>query len=166
LKRKKIKINIINFKYFNRTKKIKIFLFFEFYLRIELIFLLKLKPYLEYFRYFKYKEYIILHPNLKNNKNLKKFLLFFINDIYKKNNKKIVDYSLNILYYFKIYGLKIEYSCQLKYLKIINLQNKFLFNKNLFCKFIIFSKINNYTKLFIFLHKNTKIINFYFLYKI
>jgi len=156
------------FNYFQKSKNIKIFMFFDFFLRIDILLFITYKYYMNYFRLFKYNEYLSIHPNLYKYPLLRIFLRNFWVNRDTKYHKNLYS-EKSILKFFRIYFFSKDinkllfFNNDLKFkFKGLNLQ----FNKFKFIKFLNLLKNNNYYFLYLYFGKFFKLHLCLFVYNI
>ena len=90
------------FDYLNKNQNIKVFLYFDFYLRIDFVLFIHYKHYMNYFRISKYNEYLTIHPALYKFPLLKKYLRKLLVD---RLDKVLLNFSFeeSIFKNFKLY---------------------------------------------------------------
>jgi hypothetical protein len=143
--------------------ELKIYYFFDFNLRIEFLYFIKLPTYFEYFKIYKYNEYINNHSFIN-----KYPLIYTLIKIYYKMGKlnilkknKSLYHDIGLLNNFTIYGFtnnSIIEKKQIKHNKINLLINKNKFIKNIF---LFTSKLNQYI---LYTFKNYIILYYYIYY--
>jgi hypothetical protein len=167
-----IKKNIHKIKstYIYILKELKIFYFFDFILRIEFLYFIKLSSYFEYFKVYKYNEYLNNQSIIYNYP-----LIYILLKIYYKmgklniiKKKKNLYNNIGILNSFTIYGLinnliKENPNKQNKISLILN-KNKFIKNLYLFTlylnKYILYI-FKYYIQLLHYIYYYKIFLNFY-----
>jgi hypothetical protein len=110
------------FNYLNKNQNIKIYFFFDFYLRIDLVLFIHYKYYMNYFRICKYNEYLTIHPVLHKFPLLKKYLRKLL---VERTNKTLLNFSFeeSIFKFFKLYLYNYKVDKMFKFNNKYNLKN-------------------------------------------
>jgi hypothetical protein len=117
---KKIYLFKYKFYYLNQNKDIKIYFFFDFYLRIDILLFINYKYYMNYFRVCKYNEYLTIHPVLYKFPLLKRYLREYF---FNRSNKVAINFSSeeSIFKFFKLYLLNYKVPDVKKLIEKVNL---------------------------------------------
>jgi hypothetical protein len=130
------------FNYLNKNQNIKIYFFFDFYLRIDLVLFIHYKYYMNYFRICKYNEYLTIHPVLHKFPLLKKYLRKLL---VERTNKTLLNFSFeeSIFKFFKLYLYNYKVDKMFKFNNKYNLKNlNLIYSKIKWFKFLNILKYN------------------------